>query len=469
MSLPASILQHVFDHYQAAEWGIITLNEANEICHINPKASNDLNIPKDCSNIKTVMPLLATESLEEPFFIPFYNHEDKIFDVHFLIAEPQKYLILFPIDMVHKQVQYKQQLAHEQAIEKLRLQHLFSALENAHDELKEANSAKSFYISALSHEMGNPLNAIKGYNELLSEASIDRAQATQIIGKNVSKLQQIINQTLDYDQQQSSQHNKPFKPADFITELFNDFKIQATNKGLQLSNDIDPAINLVSNKTKWGQIFTNLISNAIKYTDEGGIRITAIVEDEMLHIDVIDTGCGMSPEFQQQLFTAWSREGKSASQGNGIGLVISKMLAEQLGANLILHSSDHSGSRFRFSVTYQANAAIQRILLVDDDHDCLNLFEFYLSHAGHQVKTADSITGLKEILGKYPFDTLITDLNLGDGQVDTVIKELKPLVKNIILMTANPSQSKIEHLTAVGFDQVLCKPLTQDQLVNSVA
>ncbi len=469
MSLPATILQHIYDHYQAAEWGIITLNEQNEIIHINPKASQDLNLTDASIEIKTVLPLLATESLNDPFFIPFYNHNDLVFDVHFLLSEQQKYLILFPIDMVHKQVQYKQQLAHDQAIEKLRLQYLFSALENAHKELKEANSAKSFYISALSHEMGNPLNAIKGYNELLGEANIDSKQATRIISKNVAKLEQIIAQTLDYDQQQSSQHNTSFKPAEYIEELFNDFKIQAHNKGLDLNNCVDDNTVLTSNRTKWGQIFTNLISNAIKYTETGNITVSSMKEDGLLHIDVADTGCGMSPDFQKQLFTAWSREGKSASQGNGIGLVISKMLAEQIGASLNLHTSDATGSCFRFTIAYHQTPESQKILLVDDDHDCLNLFEFYLTQAGHQVSTADSISSLKNLLHSHTFDTLITDFNLGDGQVDSIFNVLRPLVNKAIIMTANPSQSLIDKLNAIGFDQILCKPLTQDQLVNSVS
>ncbi|VAW45759.1 hypothetical protein MNBD_GAMMA02-966 [hydrothermal vent metagenome] len=177
----------------------------------------------------------------------------------------------------------------------------------------------------------------------------------------------------------------------------------------------------------------------------------------------------MSQGFQQQLFTAWSREKKSQAQGNGIGLVISKMLAEQVAADLILHSSSPQGSRFRFSVNYFKPLKSQRILLVDDDHDCLNLFNYYLTQAGHQVKTADSIASLMSQLEKHSFDTLITDLNLSDGQVHGVFMDFSNQVKTTIVMTANPTAEKIDELNKIGFDQVLSKPLSQEQLVNSVA
>ncbi|MGJ8662269.1 MAG: ATP-binding protein [Marinicella sp.] len=469
MSLPDSIVKRVYDHYQASQWCTVTLNSENHIIETNLQARNELGISEDCSNIRTVLPLMATETLDEEFFIPFYHHEDKIFDVHFLLSRAQKHIILVPIDKFHHQVQYKQQIAHEQVIEKLRIQFLFSTLENAHEELQEANAAKSFYISALSHEMGNPLNAIKGYNELLNEGAINAEQATKIISNNVDKLQEIITQTLDFDQQQQSQYSTPLNPASMIDDLFNNFRIQAQNKGLDLINQVDPEIRILSHETKWNQILTNLISNAIKYTESGSVLVKSIVEGDLLHMDVIDTGCGMSEAFQQQLFTAWSRELKSQSQGNGIGLVISKMLAEQLGAHLILHSSNPSGSRFRFSSSFIKPFKRQSILLVDDDVDCLSLFTYYLEHAGHQVTTADTLAGLVEQLDKNTFDVLITDLNLPDGQAVEIYSHAQSKVNKLVVMTANPSTDQQTTLFQHGFDQVLSKPLNQEQIVNSVA
>jgi len=468
VSIPGSILKQVYSHYRATDWCIVSLNENNQVIYANQHAQSILKIPNELTDIKKTLPLVTAESLEEPFVIPFYNHHDKIYDVHFILEGKAKYIVMVPIDIVHQQVQFKQQMAHEQVIEKLRIQDLFSTLEDAHEELKEANSAKSFYISALSHEIGNPITAIKGYNKLLTEGSIEKAEATTIIGKNIEKIQQIINQTLDYDQQYTTQYSLKLSPAEMIDDLFNDFRIQALSKALTLHNQIDHNIVINTNKTKWNQIFTNLISNAIKYTDTGEITVKSIVEDGLLHIDVIDTGIGMSQKFQQQLFTAWSREKKDQTQGNGIGLVISKMLAEQVGADLILHSSDTHGSRFRFSVNYFKPQKSQRILLVDDDIDCLNLFKYYLSQAGHQVKTADSVANLQSQLEQHNFDTLITDLNLSDGEVHKVFGEFENKVQTRIVMTANPTTEKIEELNQMGFDQVLTKPLSQEKLVNSI-
>lgn len=199
------------------------------------------------------------------------------------------------------------------------------------------------------------------------------------------------------------------------------------------------------------------------------MTVRSVIENGLLHVDVIDTGCGMSETFQAHLFTAWKREQKSQATGNGIGLVIAKMLAEQVGADLALHSSDAEGSCFRFSINYHETLNTQRILLVDDDPDCLNLFNYYLTQAGHQVKTADSIQNLKKQLAEYEFDTLITDLNLVDGQVHHIYPEIRAELNKIILITANPTAAMREKLNRMGFDLVLSKPLNQEILVNSVS
>ncbi len=468
MSLPAAIIQQIYDHYQAADWGLITLDTNNQIVAINHKAKQDLNIPPVCRNIQDALPLVASETLDEPFFLPFYNHQGKVFDVHYMINDDHKYLILVPVDMLHQQVQVKQQIAHEEEIEKLRIKHLLNALRTAHEELDAANAAKSFYISALSHEMGNPLNAIKGYNDLLAEAAINVKQATTVINKNVAKLEHIINQTLDYDNQQNKKNTVHCKPHALVADLFNDFKIQAANKALQLDNQVCAKVILHCNPTKLNQILTNLISNAIKYTNQGSVTVKSSATDGYLHLDVIDTGCGISPAFQKQLFKAWSRERKSDAQGNGIGLVIAKMMAEQMAAELVLHHSEPTGSVFRLSFA-KPLLNNQLILLVDDDVDCLNLFTFYLTQAGHQVETAQSIEEMLALIRANDYDALITDLNLQDGQSDQVFDQIKQAVDTKIIMTANPSRQTIRFLTDLGFDQVLCKPLNQEELVNSVA
>lgn len=469
MSLPPTVLEHIYRHYQAAEWGIITLDADNQISHINAKAMRDLDIPQSTTDIQAALPLLAAETLDQPFLIPFYNHGTRVFDVHFLLTDGLKYLIFVPIDQVHKQVQSKQQLAHEQAIAKEQLQGLFATLESAHEELQAANSAKSFYISALSHEMGNPLNAIKGYNELLSEGDIELAHASRVISNNVAKLEQIISQTLDYDQQQTRSTRQAVQLAALIDDLFTDFQLLSQSKGLQLRNQVDPDLVLLTHPNKLQQILTNLISNAIKYTDQGQVTVSATKAADLLHLEVTDSGCGMSQAFQQQLFTAWSREGKSTSHGNGIGLVIGKMLAEQLGGHLSLQSSDHRGSCFRLTLTHSAPPKVRQILLVDDDEDCLKLFAFYLQQAGHQVTTANSLQQLLALSAEHSFDTLITDLNLSDGQADLAYDQFRDRFALTVLITAHPSQHRIDQMLAVGFDQVLCKPLSQDDLVNSVA
>ncbi len=469
MSLPDHIIQQIHSHYQASNWCLITLNLHNQIIQLNSKASNELKLSNKQQDIRNALPLLAAESLDEPFFLPFYNHHEHVYDVHFLPDKDLKYLIMVPVDMVHQQVQYKQQLAHNEEIEKLRFKALFSTLELAQEELIRANKAKSFYISALSHEMGNPLNAIKGYNNLLQEQAIEIEKATTIIDKNVNKLNQIITQALDYDHKKSHKNQINFSPHETIEELIRDFQLQAQQKSIQLFNHTAQDLMVKSNQVKWQQILTNLISNAIKYTDHGSVRVESSLVDDHLCIDVMDSGCGISKEFQLNLFKAWAREYKSNAKGNGIGLVISKMLAEQLDADLSLLSSDQNGSTFRFSFPFQLSTTNKHILLVDDDEDCLALFAHYLTQAQHRVTTANSIQSLSKQVNNNHFDVIITDLNLGHSQVTEVFSKIDKSTSHKIVMTANPSSKTIQDLYQIGFDQVLAKPLNQLDLVNSVA
>lgn len=466
MSLPEHISQLIHHHYQAFEWGLITLDSNNRIIQINSKIIKDLNIQDQQLEIAEILPLLATESLDESFIIPFYNHGDQAFDIHFIAEPERKYLIMVPVDIMYEKVKYKQQLAHNQELEKMRFKLLFETLEAAQNELIAANKSKSFYISALSHEMGNPLNAISGYNQLLEQGDVSIEQATTVIAKNVHKLSQIITQALDYDNQNNQHKQQSFCVHQLINELFNDFKIQASQKQLSLINKVAQQ-KIASNQTKWQQVFTNLISNAIKYTESGSITVQSQIKDQQLIIDVIDTGCGMSESFQNRLFKAWSREYRSDAQGNGIGLVISKMLAEQLNAELFLHTSNDQGSCFRFCFPLP-NKPQQKILLVDDDEDCLNLFAFYLEKDHHTVVTATSIEQMQSLLIAEAFDLLITDLNLDSGQVTQAIELIKQRVQRTIIITANPSLSTQNNLLKLGFDQVLSKPLSEAVLRNSV-
>jgi signal transduction histidine kinase len=469
VSLPDHIINKIHQHYQAADWCLITLDKNNQIIQFNSKAAKDLAIDDTGNDITDVFPLLATETLSEAFYLPFYNHEDQVFDVHFIPEKTFKYLVLVPVDIVHQQVQYKQQLAHNEEIEKLRFKALFKTLELAQKELIKANEAKSFYISALSHEMGNPLNAIKGYNQLLQESAIELKLATSIIDKNVKKLNTIINQAIDYDNRESHQDQLQFDLHEVVTELFTDFKLQAEQKNIHLINQIKAKTWIRSNKSKWIQILTNLISNGIKYTTTGGITLSAITNNKQLLVDVTDTGCGMSQSFQKNLFTAWSREYNSEAQGNGIGLVISKMLAEQVAAELVLLNSTPDGSTFRIISASAIQAKSLKVLLVDDDEDCLNLFQHYLNKNNHQVTVANSLKQLILLLNEHEFDAIITDLNLGEHQVTEAFAAIQAKIVNKVVMTANPSTQLITDLFKIGFDHVLAKPLKEIDLVNSIS
>jgi two-component system, NarL family, sensor histidine kinase BarA len=246
-----------------------------------------------------------------------------------------------------------------QTLETIEIQNI--ELDLARKTAQEASRIKSEFLANMSHELRTPLNGILGFSNLLQRTELSSRQQEYLgtIEKSADNLLAIINEILDFSKIEAGKlilDNLPFNLRDLIQDTLTMLAPAAHQKELELVSIIyrDTPLGLSGDPLRLKQILANLVSNAIKFTNEGSVSVRVMLEQEdetyaLLRISVTDTGIGLSPAQQKSLFQAFSQADNSLSRqsgGTGLGLVISKRLVEQMQGEIGLHSQLGEGSEF---------------------------------------------------------------------------------------------------------------------------
>jgi len=248
----------------------------------------------------------------------------------------------------------------EQAMEQLR--ETTRQEEEARETAEVANRAKNDFLAVMSHELRTPLNAIVGYAELLHDGvagPVNETQREQLdrVQLSARHLVELVDEILSFSRSESGQDNIRHAPVD-VAQVTREagalVEPVAAAKGLTFSVDApNESVTFVSDAAKVRQVLVNLLSNAIKFTDEGEIVLASHVEDGRVVFEVRDTGIGIAPQHQQQVFETFWQVDQSATRrvgGAGLGLSVSRRLARALGGDLSVESALGKGGRFRFWV-----------------------------------------------------------------------------------------------------------------------
>jgi signal transduction histidine kinase len=239
-------------------------------------------------------------------------------------------------------------------------------LADANDRLKELDRLKSEFLATMSHELRTPLNSIIGFTSILKQelaGPINDEQRKQLGIVQVASrhLLGLINDLLDLSRIESGKMevaNEQFKVEEVVPEVVESLSLLAQDKGLKLYARLDPPhIEIRSDRKKFFQILLNLASNAVKFTDEGEVRIEVTATAENLKVEVIDTGIGIKPENMAHLFEAFRQLDSSARrvyEGTGLGLYLCSQLAKMLGGHIEATSEFGSGSCFSFHLPRRA-------------------------------------------------------------------------------------------------------------------
>jgi signal transduction histidine kinase len=242
---------------------------------------------------------------------------------------------------------------------------LFREIEQKSRELEAASHHKSEFLANMSHELRTPLNAIIGFSEVLSErmfGEINEKQAEYIgdILQSGQHLLSLINDILDLSKIEAGRMELELSDFDLPNTIENTLTLvreRAVRRGIELGRSVDEHLGVVrADERKVKQVLLNLLSNALKFTPEGGrIDVRAAVRDGTAEISVTDTGVGISPEDQEAVFEEFRQVGTAAKkvEGTGLGLAISRKFIELHGGRIWVESQFGKGSTFAFTLPLQ--------------------------------------------------------------------------------------------------------------------
>ncbi|WP_256582624.1 MULTISPECIES: response regulator [unclassified Pseudomonas] len=384
---------------------------------------------------------------------------------------------------------------------------LVRQLEEAKDSADAASRAKTSFLATMSHEIRTPMNAVIGILELALKRAdstpIDRA-SIEIAHGSAKSLLSLIGDILDIARIESGHLSLSPKRAnlrELAESVVRVFEGLARQKRLNLSLDVDSSINcdVLIDGLRFKQLLSNLVSNAIKFTEEGRISIRmggVLVEDAVLRVALVveDTGVGISPAEQSRLFQPFAQVKRNVQhlEGSGLGLVICRSLCEMMGGQVNLSSEPGRGTRvavdLRLQVLERMSGAVApspepacqvcclQVLVVDDHQVNRQVLHQQLQFLGHEVIQAQDGQQALACWSAQAFDVVISDCHMPVMSGVELAREIrrqeqeKGLERTVIIgLTADAQPEEIEQCIQAGMDDCLIKPIGLDELGRRLA
>jgi two-component system sensor histidine kinase BarA len=368
----------------------------------------------------------------------------------------------------------------------------------ARKEAVEGNRIKSEFLANISHEIRTPLNGIMGFAKLLLKTPMTPRQMDYVhtIQKSSDSLLAIINDVLDLSKIEAGKlvlDQTPLDIEEVVYEVLNMLAPLAEEKNLEQVAFVydDVPRHLIGDPLRFKQILTNLVNNAIKFTNAGEVTVRAMLEDQttthaVIRISVTDTGIGLSETSRADLFRAFSQGDPSTSRkfgGTGLGLVISKHLVEQMGGEINFDSTQDQGSTFWFTIkavldqhtmtpAFTDPMEERRILVAESHPTTRQMLVGVLESWGATVQAADSLATLHQILREgNAFDALIVPLTLleENGRAAVTVSEIQASHSGpLVLLTRSSDSSQEQALYQNRHVTVLSKPIYPRELQSQL-
>jgi signal transduction histidine kinase/CheY-like chemotaxis protein len=390
------------------------------------------------------------------------------------------------------------------------------ALDEAHKAAEAAGKAKSNFLASMSHEIRTPLNGVLGMAQSLhgDDLTAEQSEKVAIILDSGTTLMALLNDVLDLSKIEAGKMN--IAPIDddlreSVMRAVKLFQPGASDKGITLATEIDPALpeRLNFDPVRVRQCVSNLLANAIKFTDSGGsvdVRLSTTEQEGGIHLiamTIADTGIGMDGEALGKLFSVFSQADDSTSRrfgGTGLGLAISRQLAQAMGGNIVVESVLGKGSSFH--LTFKAQAATSqlavvqdlhpipgraagliagassaiagaRVLLVDDNAVNRQVVKLFLKPFGLTICEAVNGQDALAALRCAPFDLVLLDVNMPvmDGcETIMAIRSSADAWHDVpaIALTADAMSGDRERYLSIGMTDYLSKPIDQRELISKM-
>jgi signal transduction histidine kinase/CheY-like chemotaxis protein len=365
--------------------------------------------------------------------------------------------------------------------------------------------AKSEFLSTMSHEIRTPLNAVIGITHLLlrNQPRKDQEKNLDVLLFSTNNLLSIVNNILDYNKIEEGKINFEHISMDLAVIAGNivaGFNTAAVEKGIDLQLITDEKLDkkVMGDPTRIAQVITNLVHNAIKFTEQGWVHVNLQVsahsaEGITVKVSVEDTGIGIAPEKQQMIFERFTQADSSTSRsygGTGLGLSISQKILELQGSKLMLRSEPGRGAVFYFSQTFplsDENMAAQKPVKVDTEKNCrqlqglsillvednpLNILiaQTILENGGAQIDVATNGQEALDIFNPGKHSLILMDLHMPvmDGYTATELLRERGETLPIIALTANTIQDVEEVVYASGLTDIVVKPFNPENLYRLI-
>ncbi|MEQ8190731.1 MAG: ATP-binding protein [Candidatus Eremiobacterota bacterium] len=393
-------------------------------------------------------------------------------------------------------------------------------LTQAHDQLLEAkiaaevaNKAKSMFLASMSHEIRSPLSSIIGFSEIMYEDDTlpkeEIKDMSNVILKSGRNLLELLNEILDLSKIEAGKiviERREFDLEDVILHIINLLQIKANEKHISLELEYDPKLpeSIVTDETRLRQIFMNLMSNAIKFTSQGYVKLRCKLSEDanFAEFSVIDTGIGISADKIKTIFEPFSQAEASTTRkygGTGLGLTITEKLVTLLGGKIWVESEVGKGTVFNFTLpltslpveeTQEKEDSIdsliksapvktvklrkdRKILIADDDSEFRLILSKPLTDAGYTVMSASNGKEALNLFKQEELDFILMDINMPEMDGIEVTKEIRLQSGGssipIIACTGSAMGEELEKFVEAGFDDYIIKPVDRNELLDIIA